>query len=120
VEVPGAEGADLPAKRARYRLTFKDDSVGPCAVPVAAHLAQPPNAAAAVAADGGASAEEPGGVVWGGLAQSDGLSQPSSSGSLSVSVPVFAPVSVILGVRGFLVVLVCTVHIELLLLYTRH
>ncbi len=60
VEVPGAEGADLPAKRAMYSLTFKDDSAGPGTVPVAAHQAQPPNAAAAVAADGGASAAEPG------------------------------------------------------------
>ncbi len=60
VEVPGAEGADPPANRARYSLTLKDDSAGPGAVPAAAPSAPPQNAAAAAAAVGGASAAEPG------------------------------------------------------------
>ncbi len=47
MEVPGAEGADPPAERARYSLTLKNDSAGPGAVPAAASGAPPPNAAAA-------------------------------------------------------------------------
>jgi hypothetical protein len=54
--VPGAQGADLPAKRARYSLTLKDDSASPGAVLAAAPGASLPNAAAAAAADCGASA----------------------------------------------------------------
>jgi hypothetical protein len=62
--VPGAEGADPPAEvcseRARYNLTFKNDSAVPDAVAAAAPGVPPPNAAAAAAADGGASAAKPG------------------------------------------------------------
>jgi hypothetical protein len=50
-----AEGADLPAMRARYSLTLKDDSAGPGTDPAAVPGAPQPNAAAAAAADGGAS-----------------------------------------------------------------
>ncbi len=41
-EVPGAEGANPPAKRARYIMTLKDDSASPGAVPAAAPNAPPP------------------------------------------------------------------------------
>ncbi len=56
LEVPGAQGADPPAKRARYSFTSKDDSTCPGAVPADVPGAPSPNAAAAVDSDRSACA----------------------------------------------------------------